>query len=55
MRALAEYKGNEKEPIIKTPVEAITYVSYETHESLGFDYAVVSLSQVLGLFLELIT
>ncbi|KAL3986350.1 Calcineurin-like phosphoesterase family protein [Acanthocheilonema viteae] len=42
MRALAEYKGNEEESIIKTPVEAITYVSYEIHESLGFDYAVIT-------------
>ncbi|KAM3716354.1 Serine/threonine-protein phosphatase PP1 [Dirofilaria immitis] len=41
MKALAEYKGNKEEKIVATPVESITYVSYEVHESLGFDYAVI--------------
>lgn len=45
MRALAEYRGNEKEAPVKAPVEQITYVNYEIHESLGFDYAVVIPSQ----------
>uniref|UniRef100_A0A0R3RJ19 SER_THR_PHOSPHATASE domain-containing protein n=1 Tax=Elaeophora elaphi TaxID=1147741 RepID=A0A0R3RJ19_9BILA len=41
MRALAEYKGTEEGAVVKTPTKAISYVSYETHESLGFDYAVI--------------
>ncbi|VDM07237.1 unnamed protein product [Wuchereria bancrofti] len=42
MRALAEYRGNVEEPIVRTSLEEITYVNYEIHESLGFDYAVIT-------------
>ncbi|CAG9532945.1 unnamed protein product [Cercopithifilaria johnstoni] len=42
MIALAEYRDNEEGPKVKTPVEEITYVSYEIHESLGFDNAVIT-------------
>ncbi|EFO13213.1 hypothetical protein LOAG_15316, partial [Loa loa] len=42
MKALAEYRVMEEVPLIKTPLEEITYVSYEIHESLGFDYAVIT-------------
>nr|CRZ26087.1 Bm5190 [Brugia malayi] len=42
MRALAEYRGNVEEPTVRTPFEEITYVNYEIHESLGFDYAVIT-------------
>ncbi|VDK89305.1 unnamed protein product [Onchocerca ochengi] len=42
MKALAEHKSNEEGPKVIKPVEKITYVSYEIHESLGFDYAVIT-------------
>uniref|UniRef100_A0A915Q1K4 Serine/threonine specific protein phosphatases domain-containing protein n=1 Tax=Setaria digitata TaxID=48799 RepID=A0A915Q1K4_9BILA len=42
MKALGEYKGNEEEVAILKPPELVTYVNYEVHESLGFDYAVIT-------------
>lgn len=47
MKAMAEFNiTEEKDSPVSTPPESITYVSYEVHESLGFDYAVVSYSRI---------
>lgn len=42
MKQLAKYDGLKKKLIVrKLSIKTITYVSYETHEALGFDNAVV--------------